>query len=500
MEINRRHFLKQAGTAISFGFLTSSVSRAFSLPQNSFDVAIIGGGLAGLTFAHKIKQSNLKACIFEAHSTRLGGRVKTLYNFNSDRQSVELGGEHINLDHYNLLNLCAEFGIETIKVDSPLAAEKNMDIFYAQNKLIRQDELNLVSALLLKFINNDLINMPKDNEGNILWPDYLSQHSMWKKFDNMSISEYLDQYRNDLPNWYTTLIENGMSTLNGNDASLQSCISLMQVFPTEINPNKFSIWQLCDESLKIKGGNYQLIKKLNESISNNIQVSYQHKLLKIKDKLSYFLLTFQTNTGIKEIKANRVVFAMPSKMLPHVEGLESLDLSPVKKLAIKNYGFGKNSKTILGFKERIWKEESNPIQLHKRLGSDCIGGAFWESTKLQKGKRGALTYLVGGSLADKIEKNNHQGLLKFYSKLWPEIQNYYDKKRVSIHWGKDPNIRGSYSSPLVGQYTSIYGCWEEGELNNRLHFIGEHVSKDYYGYMEGACQSAVQLAEKFSNN
>ncbi len=46
--------------------------------------------------------------------------------------------------------------------------------------------------------------------------------------------------------------------------------------------------------------------------------------------------------------------------------------------------------------------------------------------------------------------------------------------------------------------TTLYGCWDKSELNDRLHFIGEHASKEYYGFMEGACQTAIDLATKFT--
>ena len=137
-----------------------------------------------------------------------------------------------------------------------------MDVFYCDNRSISQNELNEVSQILLNLINNDLKNAPKDEIGNILWPDYTSNNEFWNQLDKLSVAEYLYKFNQYLPKWYHDLILNGLATLNGTDTSIQSCISLLQFFPKEIDSQKFSLWQECDESLKIVGGNSSFIKKL----------------------------------------------------------------------------------------------------------------------------------------------------------------------------------------------------------------------------------------------
>jgi len=45
--------------------------------------------------------------------------------------------------------------------------------------------------------------------------------------------------------------------------------------------------------------------------------------------------------------------------------------------------------------------------------------------------------------------------------------------------------------------TTLFGNFNEPELNNRLFFIGEHTSYNNYGYIEGAVESAVNTAKKY---
>ncbi|WGL59745.1 NAD(P)/FAD-dependent oxidoreductase [Pigmentibacter sp. JX0631] len=494
---DRRQFLKKTTSSLSFALLSKLTFPAFSVTDTDLDLAIIGGGLAGLTLGHKLKHQQLKACVFEANPERLGGRIRTLRNFND--HFVELGGEHINSDHKNIMNICNELKVEVVKVDSVLAENKNLDLFYANKHFLNQDELNSVSNIMLNIIKKDLKNMPKDKLGNIIWPDFENKNPLWKKFDNTSISEYLNNYKNEIPDWFVKLISNSMTILNATDSSLQPSIALMQFFPNSIDSKKFSIWQNCDESYKIKDGNSSLIENLAKSVNEHFPIKLGHKIIDIKDKINFFLLTFETENGLKEVKAKRVVFALPAKILPQIAGLSNLELTATKKQAIKKYGFGNSSKTILGFKERFWLNESTVNPLLKRLGSDEFNGVIWDCTKNQKSKTGALTRFNGGNIGNSIKKDEFNGTLKFYEKLWPNVFSFYEKKSAYINWGNEPYVQGSYSSPLIGQMTTLYGCWDKSELNDRLHFIGEHTSKDYYGYMEGACQTAIDLALKLNN-
>ena len=50
-------------------------------------------------------------------------------------------------------------------------------------------------------------------------------------------------------------------------------------------------------------------------------------------------------------------------------------------------------------------------------------------------------------------------------------------------------MRGSYSCPMVGQYTWVYGAAATPELENRLIFAGEHTSAESPGFMNGGVES-----------
>ena len=65
-------------------------------------IAIVGGGMAGLNTAYKLKKAGLTAKIFEG-ANRTGGRMYTTTNLLGEGLTTELGGEFIDSGHAEML-------------------------------------------------------------------------------------------------------------------------------------------------------------------------------------------------------------------------------------------------------------------------------------------------------------------------------------------------------------------------------------------------------------
>jgi monoamine oxidase len=87
-------------------------------------VAIIGGGVAGLTAAYRLQAAGAAPIVFEA-SNRWGGRMFTHYDFYKG-MFCELGGEFVDTNHEDLQKLASELGVEL----QTLAAEGDGEDLY----------------------------------------------------------------------------------------------------------------------------------------------------------------------------------------------------------------------------------------------------------------------------------------------------------------------------------------------------------------------------------
>src|SRR5580692_6513158 len=91
-------------------------ASAAILPRRSFAigqprVAIVGGGMAGLTCALKLWQDKgVQAQIYEWDS-RVGGRIQTLRDYFQNGQTTEQHAEFISSEHKATKDLVRRFGL-----------------------------------------------------------------------------------------------------------------------------------------------------------------------------------------------------------------------------------------------------------------------------------------------------------------------------------------------------------------------------------------------------
>src|SRR3954451_24979456 len=85
---------------------------AFGASHVRADVAIVGGGLAGLTAARNLVKAGHSVIVLEAR-TRVGGR--TFNHRLPDGQAVEAGGEFVGPTQTRVLALARSVGIGTFK-------------------------------------------------------------------------------------------------------------------------------------------------------------------------------------------------------------------------------------------------------------------------------------------------------------------------------------------------------------------------------------------------
>ena len=65
-----------------------------------------------------------------------------------------------------------------------------------------------------------------------------------------------------------------------------------------------------------------------------------------------------------------------------------------------------------------------------------------------------------------------------------------------MNWPEYKFVRGSYTCPLVGQFTTLLEVAGEPELDGRLIFAGEHTAGELSGFMNGGVQSGNRAAQE----
>jgi monoamine oxidase len=490
-QVTRRRFLAQAGLAgLGLPAAMACQTPAASLQGASSirDIIIVGGGTAGLTAAYYLAKEGLACAVYEG-SSRVGGRMFTAQKFNDEDMFCELGGEFVDTQHEDLINLCRELGLV---VENLMADEKFPlnEVYFSQNKL--RSDRQVIAAfkpLAAKLLRDSQALMV---EGELAVPTYnsdLAQSPLVKALDRTNLTEYLNQARID--SWLLDLISNAYVGEYGLEPAQQSALNLIVLIEPDTKDG-FKVFGESDEAKRIQGGSEALPKALAKAIQPAVPITYEHKLMAVRDHGTHFTLSFEHAGRTVDVNAKRLILAVPAPLLKDID-LKGLEISPVKRQAIADWGFGTNSKLMLGFQKRSW-EKADGMRGFSIL-PDKIAQEFWDTSRGQKGNRGIITCFLGGDAGRVIAPTQQIQSLDFIDRIFPGTKAAFDGNRMLMHWPSQNLARGSYTCSKPGQYTTIYGAFAEAELNQRLVFAGEHCSADWSGYMNGAVHSGKQAVD-----
>lgn len=501
MLLARRQFIKMAGAGLPLasGLLASackSTNNAEGLSaevlKDQGRVVIVGGGAAGLTTAYRLAQAGVACTIYEG-SERLGGRMYTENNFNAEGQFCERGGELVDTIHDDLRQLCTELGLKIQELDEGNDLAEETFIFGGQDRT----EKDIIAAFqpLAQAIIRD--TRPLYVNGQKTVPTYnseLAKHPDVRRLDQLSIAAYLDSVPSE--RWLRDLVDLSYMSMMGGECSEQSALNLLTLIDPDTSKG-LRLYGDSDESKRIQGGNENLPRALVKKLEGRVPMHKQHRLLAVRDGGREFLLTFENNGRPLEVKADRLVIAIPFSTLRQVE-FNSVQLTPAKARAIKEWGYGTNSKFMMGFRSRPWR--TGPRHSAGSVFGDFTCQCFWETSYMQEGKSGIITNFLSGRRGATAWPSQQVTALQQLDAVFAGTAKEFDGNKVLQHWPTHPFTLMSYTSMKPGQYTAFYGAGAEAELGGRLYFAGEHCSVDFSGYMNGAVQSGNQTASALLAN
>ncbi|HEY4178875.1 MAG TPA: FAD-dependent oxidoreductase [Kofleriaceae bacterium] len=500
----RSFFLGTMGTAALLP-LVSACGDNTKPDEPGPGIAIIGGGIAGMTAAHFLRLGGVQAQVFEA-SMRIGGRTYTdRETYSDDGQIVELGGELVDSDHLTMQALAAHFGI--VLDDLPDAtAGLDQDLFYFTNgpfpnpsasiKRTEDELINLFRPVALK-MQTALMKTEGTDDASV---------AEFNRIDAMSIPAWLNDEANLAPSdLIRRLLEVSYIEEFGLEVEQQSAwnlITLIDATPqlTVANGGYFHVFGDSDERYHLHTGSQSIAEHMAAQLTE--QINLDHALSKVAKNGDLFDLTFTTSGGDIVVTASHVIYALPFTKLREVD-LTAAELSDDKMTVIKELGYGTNAKLMMQFEDRHWETLGSAGSVIGDVGdSPDLSGlgtglqTVWSTSRGQDGDPGILTNFVGGQrgvdIASGTPESQAMTVLPWLEKIWPGIAaKYVAGSAIRQHWPTYEFNKGSYASYLIGQW-SFFGT--EGLREGNQHFCGEHTSGDFQGYMEGGAGTGAAAA------
>ncbi len=474
--ISRRQLLTASLMATST-LAAVALDRTTIAKESKAPVLIVGAGIAGLTAGYYLRQAGIPIRIVEA-SNRVGGRIRSQAQAVGTSRTIELGGEFIDSGHQTIRKLAQELGLEVVDL---FASDKGFksEIRWFDNREIASSQLVTAFMPLAKQIAADVKAM-----GEVT---YKSANRRAKKLDRLSISGYLQKYCPD-PLLRRT-IEVAYNNEYGLPVEQQSALNLLLLIGKE--PGKFEIFGSSDQRYAIKGGNQQITDRLAAKLANSIELNTSLEQIRSTPNGRYQVTLRHQGRSIERVY-ERVILALPFSILRQIN--LDLKLPQVKQAAIKEIGYGTNTKLITGYGDRLWRTKYSS---NGQILGDSLVSETWESSRHTIDRQGVITNFTGGTLGLNLTKADPkiaaQKFVTDFQKIFPGIEASYLNKVTITNWIDSPYSRGSYACYLVGQWTKFAGA--EGERVKNLFFAGEHCSLEAQGYMEGGCETGAAVAK-----
>lgn len=455
---------------IALLFMVRGVALASS-NEPFFKVAVVGGGLSGLTAAYSLEKAGIDVGVFEARS-RLGGRVLSVY---LDGQIVELGGHSIldGGDAPTIHKLVDELGLKTEREELSLKASyfdgKN---FHCIEDLVEGAALSLEQ---LKELAERCQTMREVFD--LLFPEKGPLYSL--------LAQRLATYEGGtIDELSVTCYETLYHILKGGESSVYA------------QGKPFTI-----EAETVVGGNAQLPLALAEKVRS---ISLNHALKSVERLDSgHYLLSFQNG---QRVRAEIIVLAVPCSVYESIQFSENV--IPRRTLEeIKRVPYGKNAKILAAMEPAVQDKRlvvSDTALCYFTGKGRCL--TFYYSKPYGVFSPAAILsrYQVDRSIFDKDDRQI--ALPKDTPHYATDVSYAKYDGAVGYSWASDRFARGSYSfmgaecEKVLEERIEIEGVQVKAlfaPIAGSLYFAGEHATIDdeILGTMEAACESGERVAK-----
>lgn len=428
-------------------------------------VALIGAGFGGLACAYELSQAGYCVDVFEARN-RIGGRVRTVQHF-APAQHVEFGAELIGANHPHWQRYAKQFGIELSSVDSEGPSSPRTILVDG-----RREPRELVEALEQEVDQGkaDLSRQARQVDWNEPW-----NSSDAERFDQMSAFDWMDSLKLSVRAKRVLTVE----------LELDMAVSLRRMnflaLLCTIQAHGGDAFWSDTESFRAKAGNQILASHLAAGIRGGAL----HLDCPIRAVTSNATgVVVKTEDG-RELTYDDVVLAVPPSTWDKITFVPSLPEGFQPQMGVA-------TKFVTICVDDFWKLRQSPDAL-----TDTLIGSTWEGPAAEEGGRRSLVAFAGGPIAEQLHSlplaHQASSIRKTFDEVMPGYEAAHLKSEF-VNWPSDPWARCGYSFPLPGQFLSQSRIFRQGIGN--VYFAGEHASFGFPGYMEGALESGVSLAQR----
>lgn len=467
----------------------------------TYDVIVVGGGIAGLSAAHALTHLNRKVGLFEA-STRLGGRILSLHleqgvSFEAGAHSIvgQKGHEKASHGHASakaghqkqnkedesfnpLESLLTRHQIKT----SPLS-EVSSETFDTSGRRVNFAELQ--GSLSPEY--HQALNLIREAKRTFHANTHGHSHAHGSTLPLLSdILKYTTDTlpKTDSPSyWARKLIS---ATIRSHTGAEVDHVSLLELLAAD---------------LERSGGNPHIILGGADTLTDalyyeanataNLTTHMNTPVVKIQNNLIENVVSVFDEAG-QNYKAETLILAVPFAILKHKKIQFAPELSQTKRNAIAHFGVSTYNTVIIEFELAFWEKDVHylfPNGPNIEDWPQYLNGYFFSN--------GKCPYLIA-QYAGKSARFNSATDEAILEKTLAPLKRVYGDKVSSVkffyvsRFDSDPHIMGG---SLYCSHKNKPGDFEAlGKTENGLYFAGDYIYPKRHGRLEAAFEAGLQRA------
>ena len=467
----RRSLLKGAGLGLAasgLGFSGSALAKVVSATDmDVLDVAIIGGGLAGLTAARDLRRAGCESFVVLEARDRVGGR--TLNHDLGNGYISEGGGQWIGPGQTAVADLARELGIDTFKT-----YYKGKITFMAGNGKVAMDLDGTFGPEV--DVHAKLNALAKTVPSGAPW-----KAPNAAELDKLSLGDWLNKQNlsaQDKVIWDTA------SFLSGGAAPAKMGLLHFLSMINSANSDYAQLDNMKDSAQETRfvGGSQKLSIVMAQALGDKVRKSSPVRKI---SGWNQSVVSIHTDKGI--VRAKQVIVAL----MPSLANQISFDppLPPKRRELMRDWpAHSPARKTVHVYPKPFWREKGYNGQIIQ------VGGPVmwcWDNSP-PDGSIGVINAFVQQSTLP----SDHQAAEKILSGIYAQAWGNEALRPTQYHdhdWGKaDQWTLSCVSAMPPGLWTRI------GEALlppcGRLIWSGTETADIWAGYMDGAVRSGHRAA------
>lgn len=463
-------------------------------PQNKiasadtvYDVAVIGGGYAGLAATRDLTTTGHKTILIEARD-RIGGRS---WSSNIEGYPYEMGGTWVHwwqpfiwreLFRYGLLGDNLEISPSRVGINTCAVrlSEDQPQTFISKEK---EDEISKSAIIKLCNVDGQMARTV------IPWPhDALRNAEAVAIYDKMSLADRFEQIKDDLTAMEKNMLEGFLSITCGGKWEESSFFEMLRWWAMS-NYSYEGVLEM-GLTIKLRCGQSGLQRCLfdDADASGNLSYSFSTPVTSVNDKSDVVEITGRNG---ETFKAKRVISAVPLNVLHSINFAPPLH--PLKKQA-----------SLEGHANHV-------VKCHVEVAKPELRslGAF-------NYPHGKLTYTFGdgytpagnahlvafGSSLPGVHLQPEEDMnetLKAWKGLLPADTQDKDIKRVVFHnWHKDEFARGAWEWFKPMQVSKYLEALRANQGN--VYFGSADWAKGWRGFLDGGIEDGKRAAKEVADD